>query len=118
MLPKLLTSIFGSRNDRLLKQYRQVVALINAIQHWAIEKTRLGIPVFFHDEGLHGAVVVDGTSFPQAIALASTWDRDLVRRVNAVTGRELAARGVSEVLSPVVDVARDPRWGRIEETFA
>jgi len=96
---------------------REVVALINAIQHWAVEKTRLGIPVFFHDEGLHGAVVVDGTSFPQAIALASTWDRDIVRRVNAVTGRELAARGVSEVLSPVVDVARDPRWGRIEETF-
>ena len=96
---------------------REVVALINTIQHWAIEHTRLGIPVFFHDEGLHGAVVVDGTSFPQAIALASTWDPDLVRRVNAVTGRELAARGVSEALSPVVDVARDPRWGRIEETF-
>jgi beta-glucosidase len=96
---------------------REATALINAIQHWAVEKTRLGIPVFFHEEGLHGAVVVDGTSFPQAIALASTWDPDLVRRANAITGRELAARGVSEVLSPVVDVARDPRWGRIEETF-
>ncbi|MEJ0043353.1 MAG: glycoside hydrolase family 3 N-terminal domain-containing protein [Rhizomicrobium sp.] len=96
---------------------REATALINAIQHWAVERTRLGIPVFFHEEGLHGAVVVDGTSFPQAIALASSWDPDLVRRVNAVIGRELAARGVSEVLSPVVDVARDPRWGRIEETF-
>ncbi|MEJ1970257.1 MAG: glycoside hydrolase family 3 N-terminal domain-containing protein [Rhizomicrobium sp.] len=96
---------------------RTATALINAIQHWAVEHTRLGIPVFFHEEGLHGAVVVDGTSFPQAIALASTWDPELVRRVNAVTGRELAARGVSEALSPVVDVARDPRWGRIEETF-
>ncbi len=96
---------------------REAAALIDAIQHWAVEKTRLGIPVFFHEEGLHGAVVVDGTSFPQAIALASTWDPDLVRRANAITGRELAARGVSEALSPVVDVARDPRWGRIEETF-
>ncbi len=96
---------------------REAAALINAIQHWAVEQTRLGIPVFFHEEGLHGAVVVDGTSFPQAIALASTWDPDLVRRANAITGRELAARGISEVLSPVVDVARDPRWGRIEETF-
>jgi beta-glucosidase len=96
---------------------REAALLIGAIQHWAIEKTRLGVPVFFHEEGLHGAVVVDGTSFPQAIALASSWDPQLVRRVNEVTGRELAARGVSEVLSPVVDVARDPRWGRIEETF-
>lgn len=96
---------------------RDATALVNAIQHWAVEKTRLGIPVWFHEEGLHGAVVVDGTSFPQAIALASTFDPDLVRRVNAVTGRELAARGIQEVLSPVVDVARDPRWGRIEETF-
>jgi beta-glucosidase len=109
--------IEGTKLTGRARDTRAATALINAIQHWAIEKTRLGIPVFFHEEGLHGAVVVDGTSFPQAIALASTWDPDLVRRVNAVTGRELAARGVNEVLSPVVDVARDPRWGRIEETF-
>jgi beta-glucosidase-like glycosyl hydrolase len=107
----------GTKRTGLARATRETTALIDAIQHWAMEKTRLGIPVWFHDEGLHGAVVVNGTSFPQAIALASTWDPDLVRRVNAVTGRELAARGVSEVLSPVVDVARDPRWGRIEETF-
>lgn len=107
----------GTKLDGRGRNTREATTLINAIQHWAVEHTRLGIPVFFHEEGLHGAVVVDGTSFPQAIALASSWDPDLVRRVNAVTGRELAARGVREVLSPVVDVARDPRWGRIEETF-
>lgn len=107
----------GTKRTGRGRNTREATALINAIQHWAVEKTRLGIPVFFHEEGLHGAVVVDGTSFPQAIALASSWDPDLVRRVNAVTGRELAARGISEVLAPVVDVARDPRWGRIEETF-
>jgi len=107
----------GTTRTGLSRNTREATALVNDIQHWAVEHTRLGIPVFFHEEGLHGAVVVDGTSFPQAIALASTWDPDLVRRVNAVTGRELAARGISEVLSPVVDVARDPRWGRIEETF-
>ncbi|MEI9992443.1 MAG: glycoside hydrolase family 3 N-terminal domain-containing protein [Rhizomicrobium sp.] len=107
----------GTTRTGTARNTREATALVNDIQHWAVEKTRLGIPVFFHEEGLHGAVVVDGTSFPQAIALASTWDPDLVRRVNAVTGRELAARGISEVLSPVVDVARDPRWGRIEETF-
>jgi beta-glucosidase len=107
----------GTKLEGRGRNTRDATMLINAIQHWAVEQTRLGIPVFFHEEGLHGAVVVDGTSFPQAIALASTWDPDLVRRANAITGRELAARGVSEVLSPVVDVARDPRWGRIEETF-
>jgi beta-glucosidase len=107
----------GTKRTGIARNTRETTALIDAIQHWAVEKTRLGIPVWFHDEGLHGAVIVNGTSFPQAIALASTWDPDLVRRVNAVTGRELAARGVTEALSPVVDVARDPRWGRIEETF-
>jgi beta-glucosidase len=107
----------GTKRTGIARGTRETTALIDAIQHWAVEKTRLGIPVWFHDEGLHGAVVVNGTSFPQAIALASTFDPDLVRRVNAVTGRELAARGVQEALSPVVDVARDPRWGRIEETF-
>jgi beta-glucosidase len=96
---------------------RETVTLTNAVQHWAIEHTRLGIPVLFHEEGLHGYATADATSFPQAIALASSWDPDLVREVNTVTAREIRARGVSEVLSPVVDVARDPRWGRIEETF-
>jgi beta-glucosidase len=79
--------------------------------------TRLGIPILLHEEGLHGYAAVGATSFPQAIALASSWDPALVRAVNAVTAREIRARGVSEALSPVVDVARDPRWGRIEETF-
>jgi beta-glucosidase len=93
------------------------VKIVNAIQHFALEKTRLGIPVLFHEEGLHGYAAVDGTHFPQAIALASSWDPELVRRVNSIVGREIRARGVREALSPVVDVARDPRWGRIEETF-
>ncbi|HEX7061319.1 MAG TPA: glycoside hydrolase family 3 N-terminal domain-containing protein [Woeseiaceae bacterium] len=93
------------------------VALVNAIQRYAIEETRLGIPVLFHEEGLHGYAAVGATSFPQAIALASSWDPDLVRQVNAVTAREIRARGAHLVLSPVVDIARDPRWGRFEETF-
>jgi beta-glucosidase len=96
---------------------RQTVALVNAIQHWAVEHTRLGIPVLFHEEGLHGNQAIDATAFPQAIAEASTWDPDLVTRIDTVVGREIRARGAYEVLAPVVDVARDPRWGRIEETF-
>ncbi len=86
-------------------------------QHWAIEGTRLGIPILFHEESLHGLAARDATAFPQAIGLASSWDPDLVREVNDLIAAEVRARGVHMVLSPVVDVARDPRWGRIEETF-
>jgi beta-glucosidase len=99
------------------RDVRATIRLVNALQHYATEKTRLGIPLMFHEEGLHGFAAVGATSFPQAIALASSWDPALVRAVNAVTAREIRARGVTEALTPVVDVARDPRWGRIEETF-
>ena len=93
------------------------VDYVNALQGWARERTRLGIPVMTHEESLHGLAARDATSFPQAIGLASTWDPDLVREVNDYIASEVRARGVHQVLSPVVDVARDPRWGRIEETF-
>jgi beta-glucosidase len=89
----------------------------NAIQRWVKDNTRLGIPVIFHEEGLHGLQAEEATSFPQAIALASTWDPDLVERAFAVVAREVRARGAQQVLAPVVDVARDPRWGRFEETY-
>lgn len=99
------------------RDVRSTIELVNALQKYALEDTRLGIPILFHGEGLHGYQALGATSFPQAIALASSWDPGLVRDVNAVTAREIRARGVELVLSPVVDVARDPRWGRIEETF-
>jgi beta-glucosidase len=109
----------GPASPRLVpgRDVRATVRLVNALQHFAVQHTRLGIPIMFHEEGLHGYAAVGATSFPQAIALASSWDPALVRAVNAVTAREIRARGVSEALTPVVDVARDPRWGRIEETF-
>jgi beta-glucosidase len=109
----------GPVSPRLLsgRDIRGTIRLVNALQHYALEHTRLGIPIMFHEEGLHGYAAVGGTSFPQAIALASSWDPTLVREVNAVTAREIRARGVTQGLTPVVDVARDPRWGRIEETF-
>lgn len=89
----------------------------NAIQRWVKEHTRLGIPVVFHEEALHGLEAEQATSFPQAIALASSWNPELVERVFAAAAAEARARGVHQVLAPVVDVARDPRWGRIEETY-
>jgi beta-glucosidase len=103
--------------DARWRDPKETVELGNAIQHWAVEKTRLGIPVLFHEEGLHGYASTGATSFPQAIAQASSWDPALVREIDAVVAREIAVRGVRLVLSPVIDVARDPRWGRIEETF-
>jgi beta-glucosidase len=90
---------------------------VNDVQTWAMNETRLGIPVLFHEESLHGYMATETTMFPQAIALAGTFDPDLVRDVSSVIAREVRARGVPLVLSPVVDIARDPRWGRIEETF-
>jgi beta-glucosidase len=109
----------GPASPRLVpgRDVRATVRLVNALQHVAVEHTRLGIPIMFHEEGLHGYAAVGATSFPQAIALASSWDPSLVRAVNGVTAREIRARGVSEALTPVVDVGREPRWGRIEETF-
>ena len=93
------------------------VEFVNAVQRWAIDETRLGIPVLFHEESLHGYMATEATMFPQAIALAGTFDLDLMREVSSVIAREVRARGIPFVLSPVVDIARDPRWGRIEETF-
>ncbi len=109
----------GPKSPRVVpgRDVRGTIRLVNALQHYALQRTRLGIPILFHEEGLHGYAAVGATSFPQAIALASSWDPALLREVNAVTAREIRARGVSEALTPVVDVARDPRWGRIEETF-
>src|SRR5215217_7513861 len=96
---------------------RDTADYTNAAQHWAVENTRLGIPLLFHEESLHGYVARDATSFPQSIALASTFDPALVERVFNVAAREMRARGATLALAPVVDVARDPRWGRIEETY-
>lgn len=109
----------GPTSPRVLpgRDVQGTIRLVNALQRYATMHTRLGIPILFHEEGLHGYAARGATSFPQAIALASSWDPELLRAVNAVTAREIRARGVSLALTPVVDVARDPRWGRIEETF-
>jgi beta-glucosidase len=96
---------------------RGEATFVNAIQRWVHDSTRLGIPVLFNEEALHGLEAVGATSFPQAIALASTWNTDLVQRVFTATAAEARARGVGQVLAPVVDVAREPRWGRFEETY-
>lgn len=90
----------------------------NLIQSWVMKNTRLGIPILFQTEALHGAVTSGATSFPQAIALGSTWDRELVRQAFTVAAKEARASGVSMVLAPVFDLARDPRFGRVEEMYS
>jgi beta-glucosidase len=96
---------------------RATAELTNAIQRWTRDSTRLGIPVLFHEEALHGLQAPQATSFPQAIALASSWNPGLVERVFTTVSAEVRSRGAQQVLAPVVDVVRDPRWGRIEETY-
>jgi beta-glucosidase len=89
----------------------------NVIQRYFIEKTRLGIPVIFFDEALHGLVRNGATVFPQAIGLAATWDTLLMNKVANTIAAETKARGIRQVLSPVVNIAADVRWGRTEETY-
>jgi beta-glucosidase len=95
----------------------ETAVYVNAAQRWAVERTRLGIPLFMHEESLHGYAARDATCFPQSIALASSFDPALIERIFSVCAREMRARGANLALAPVVDVCRDPRWGRVEETF-
>ena len=96
---------------------RAMAEFTNTMQKWMKENTRLGIPILFHEECLHGHAAPGGTSFPQAIALASTWDEALVQGIFGSVAAEVRARGAQQCLAPVLDLARDPRWGRTEETY-
>jgi len=95
----------------------EMAGLANAIQKFFVEETRLGIPVIFHEECLHGLAAKDATSYPQPIGLASTFDPSLAEEIYTAIAEDARARGVHQALTPVVDVAREPRWGRVEETF-
>src|SRR5579862_435566 len=89
----------------------------NAVQRFLREQTRLGIPAIIHEESCAGYLARDATCFPQAIGLASTWEPELVEAMTAVIRTQMRAVGAHHSLAPVLDVARDPRWGRTEETF-
>lgn len=90
---------------------------INQIQRFFVEETRLGIPMIPFDEALHGLIRQGATTFPQSIGLAATWDIDLMREVSEAIAIETKSRGIRQVLSPVINIARDVRWGRTEETY-
>ena len=99
------------------KNARETAELTNKIQKFFLENSRLKIPVVFHEECLHGHWAIDSTHFPQPIALAASFDPALVERLFTMTAEEARVRGAHHVLTPVVDVVRDPRWGRCEETY-
>ena len=96
---------------------REHAERINAIQRYFVERTRLGIPIIPFEEALHGLAQSGATAFPQAIALAASWDTAMVARVAAAAAAETRSRGIRQVLSPVVNIASDARWGRVEETY-
>jgi len=106
-----------SRPGEVAAGPREMAEFTNTMQRWVKENTRLGIPVLFHEECLHGHIAPKSTSFPAAIGLATTWDPGLIHDVFASVAQEVRAQGAQQCLSPVVGLARDPRWGRTEETL-
>jgi len=90
--------------------FKEHAELMNEIQAWFLEETRLGIPVDFTCEGIRGVGYIHASNFPNQTGIGATWDVDLVQRVGMVTGREGKAVGYTNVYSPILDVCRDPRW--------
>jgi beta-glucosidase len=90
---------------------------INTVQRWFVEQTRLGIPVDFTNEGVHGLNHDRATSLPAPISIGSTWDKALVNQAGHIVGKEARALGYTNVYAPILDLARDPRWGRVVETY-
>ena len=118
-----LNGVYGSSagphpQSSLTFPYSVHAEAINTIQRWFVERTRLGIPVDFTNEGIRGLNHDRATSFPAQIGVASAWDRELVQEIGTITGREARALGYTNVYSPILDVARDPRWGRVVETYS
>ncbi|HEY1464631.1 MAG TPA: glycoside hydrolase family 3 N-terminal domain-containing protein, partial [Terriglobales bacterium] len=110
-----MRQVFGDPDSPLPAKKAAIVR--NAIQRYLLEKTRLGIPELFMGESLHGFMEDTSTSFPQALGLASTFDPTIVHQVFTAAGDEARSSGTGQVFSPVLDLARDPRWGRTEETY-
>jgi beta-glucosidase len=111
----------ASRTDMAPTQYSfpfsKHAAAINTIQKWFVEQTRMGIPVDFTNEGIHGLNHDRATPLPAPIGIGATWDKELVRQAGDVVGREARALGYTNVYTPILDPARDQRWGRTVETY-
>lgn len=107
----------STRVTHLLHPFSKHAEAINTVQRWFVEETRLGIPVDFTNEGIHGLNHTKATPLPAPIAIGSTWNRDLVHRAGVIAGQEAKALGYTNVYAPILDVVRDPRWGRTLECY-
>ena len=105
-----------SDNENVWPASRHAWAL-NEIQRFFVEDTRLGIPVDFTNEGIRGVESYKATNFPTQLGLGHTWNRELIRQVGLITGREARMLGYTNVYAPILDVGRDQRWGRYEEVY-
>ena len=114
-----LNGVGKCRKERpeLVYPFSNHVAAVRNIQRWFVEETRLGIPVDFSNEGIHGLNHTKATPLPAPIGIGSTWNRALVREAGEIVGREAKLIGYSNVYAPILDVARDPRWGRVLECY-
>jgi beta-glucosidase len=97
--------------------YSRHAGAINTVQKWFVENTRLGIPVDFTNEGIHGLASERATALPAPIAIGSTWDKNIINKAGHIVGREAKALGYTNVYVPILDLARDPRWGRVVECY-
>jgi len=116
-LPEKAKELWGNLGVGAIHDLYPYPALANTIQDWIIRNNRLGIPALIFEEGLHGSCGFDETVFPSPIGLGATWDTDLAFQTGAVIAAEMRARGIHMCLGPVLDLAREPRWGRVEENF-
>jgi beta-glucosidase len=114
-VPEKAQQLWGALGAGSIHDLNPTPEQYNAIQKWVIAQNRLGIPALFIEEGLHGFNT--GTVFPAPIGLAATWDPEIARRTGAAIAAEARSTGVDMILAPVLDLARDPRWGRVEEDF-
>lgn len=112
-----LTSYTDNAQSAYSYPYSKHAGAINTIQHWFVEQTRLGIPVDFTNEGIHGLNHDRATPLPAPIGIGSTWDKKLVRKAGEIVGREAKALGYTNVYAPILDPARDQRWGRVVECY-
>ncbi|MBQ8718652.1 MAG: glycoside hydrolase family 3 C-terminal domain-containing protein [Clostridia bacterium] len=107
----------GQRGMGFVHDVYSDARVLNLLQKYFVEKTRLGIPCIFTGEALHGISYPGASSFPMPIALGATFDPDVVHRIGHAIGKETRTIGITEILAPNLDLAREPRWGRVEETF-
>ena len=108
----------GSFRSRLSFPYKKSVENRQAIQRWFVEETRLGIPVDFTNEGIRGLCHDRATMFPAQSGQGATWNKELIREIANVTAKEAIALGYTNIYSPILDIAQDPRWGRVVECYS